>query len=269
MKKIDFYYWGDQCPHNRKIIKLLKSFSMDQRCTIEIFDISNNHAIAKKLNIFSPNMLVIDDKLRWHGPISIESFESILNGTIPESKPYIVNIGKDIFKGEMKDLTEDTVLDTCILCASSKENTFCNDKSKWIKDLRQKYNLPHLGKLHYINNLCVGGAEFVPSLEVPYPIPKDNDVAFLTCSFVSSKDGDYKSYPLHKLEEELPSLGYKSIIAIVSENTPFPNGPLDWFLAEGYIDLGFIYNEERHFAKMHLVKKDIIKIYMDGDGMVC
>lgn len=62
------------------------------------------------------------------------------------------------------------------------------------------------------------------------------------------------------LEEELPELGFKSIIAIASEDTPFLNGPLDWFIDKGYTDLGFIYNEERHFAKMHLVKKDLIDI---------
>lgn len=42
-----------------------------------------------------------------------------------------------------------------------------------------------------------------------------------------------------------------------SEDTPFPNGPLDWFLDQGYIDLGMIYYEERHFAKMHLIKKNL------------
>lgn len=51
----------------------------------------------------------------------------------------------------------------------------------------------------------------------PYPIPKAEDLAFLTCSFASSEDGDYKTYPLKKLEEELPGLGFKSIIDIASE----------------------------------------------------
>lgn len=257
MKKIDFYYWGDQCPHNLKMRALLKSFLSDQRCVINFFDISKDSNVAKHLNIFSPNMVVINNKLRWHGPISIDKFESILNGVIPEAKPYIVKISKDIVKGEIRDLKEDTVLDTCILCASSQEKMYCSEKANWIKDLRQNFNLPYLGKLHYLNKVCIGGAEFVPSLAVPYPIPKAEDLAFLTCSFGSSEDGDYKSYPLQELEEELPSFGYKYIIGIASENTPFPNGPLDWFLKKGYVDLGFIYNEERHFAKMHLIKKEL------------
>lgn len=257
MTKIDFYYWGDQCPHNFKMRELLKSLSSDSRCIINLYDTSKNNSIAKHLNIFSPNMAVINDKIRWHGPISIDKLESILDGVIPDAKPYVVKMSNDIVKGEIKDLTEDTVLDTCMLCAASQDEMHCNTKSSWIKELRQSYNLPHLGKLHYLNKVCIGGAEFVPSLAVPYPIPKAKDLAFLTCSFGTSDKGDYKSYPLQELEEELLSLGYKFIVAIASENTPFPNGPLDWFLEKGYVDLGFIFKEERHFAKMHLIKKEL------------
>ncbi len=255
MIKIDFYYWGDQCPHNYKMRELLSTFESDKRCKTSLFDISKDYKTAQSLNIFTPNMTVIDDKLRWHGPISIRNLESILNGIIPEAKPYIVKMSNNVIIGDIKDLTEETIVDTCILCSSSKENIYCNKKGNWIKTLRKKYNLPHMGKLHYLNNICIGGAEFIPSMVAPYPIPKAKDVAFLTCSFVSSEDGDYKAYPLQILEEELSSLGFTSIIAIASENTPFPNGPLDWFLDKGYMDLGFVYNEERHFAKMHLVKK--------------
>ena len=257
MRKIDFYYWGDQCPYNHKIRELLNSFSCDSRCEINLFDISNDYKIAKDLNIFSPNMIVIDDELRWHGPISTNNLESILNGIIPNIIPYTVEMSNDIIKGDIKDLTEETIIDTCMLCSSSNEDVYCNKKGNWIKTLRLKYNLPHIGKLHYLNNICIGGAEFVPSMVVPYPILKDEDLAFLTCSFTSSEDGDYKTYPLQKLEEELSKLGFKSIIAIASENTPFPNGPLDWFLNKGYVDLGLIHNEERHFAKMHLIKKEV------------
>lgn len=62
---------------------------------------------------------------------------------------------------------------------------------------------------------------------------------------------------MKKLEEELVSLNYKSLIAIVSEDVVFPNGTLNWFKEKGYIDLGEVYYEERDFARMHLVKKDL------------
>lgn len=260
MRKIDFYYWGDQCPHNCKMRELLSNFSNDKRCKINLFDISKDYNIAEKLNIFSPNMIIIDNDLRWHGPISIDNLENILNGTIPEAKTYNVKMSNNIIMGDIKDLTEETIIDTCALCSSSKKDIYCKDKGNWIKVLRQRYNLPHMGKLHYLNEICIGGAEFIPSVVVPYPIPKAEDMGFLTCSFTTSENGDYKTYPLQRLEEELPKLGFKSIIAIASENTPFPNGPLDWFLDKGYIDLGFVFEEKRHFAKMHLIKKDLVDV---------
>lgn len=148
MRKIDFYYWGDQCPHNSKMRQLLNSFLLDQRCTINLFDISKDHRVAEDLNIFSPNILVIDNKIRWHGPISKDNFESILNGIIPNSTPYTVKMSKSIVSGDIKDLTEETAIDTCMLCSFSKETIYCNEKGNWIKDIKKSSNLMHLGKLH-------------------------------------------------------------------------------------------------------------------------
>lgn len=81
--------------------------------------------------------------------------------------------------------------------------------------------------------------------------------AFLTCSYLSEEDYDYRSFPLMKLEEELVFLNYKSLVAIASEDVVFPNGTLNWFIEKGYIDLGEVCYEERDFARMHLVKKDL------------
>lgn len=257
MNRIDFYYWGDQCPHNGKMRKLLNMLSKDERYEISMFDISNNFHIAREINIFSPTLLVIDNSLRLHGPISKERIEQIGLGDVPIAKQYKVNIGTNVIKAELKDNTEASIFDTCELCASSSEDVHCSDKGKWIENIRSKFNLPHLGKLHYLNNNCVGGAEYVPSIIVPYPIPRADDIAFLTCSFGSSEDADYKSFPLQKLEEELPQLGYNTLITIASEESCFPNGPLEWFLDRNYIDLGELYYEKMHIAKMHLIKKTL------------
>lgn len=81
----------------------------------------------------------------------------------------------------------------------------------------------------YWGDQCVGGAEFVPSLAVPYPVPKGDKIAFLTCSFLSDEVADYRTAPLKKLEEELPEFGFSELIAVVSED----------------------------FARQHLVKKEL------------
>lgn len=105
------------------------------------------------------------------------------------------------------------------------------------------------------NGNCVGGAEFVPSEEVPYAIPKSKDTAFLTCSFLSSAKLDFRSYPLNILENELTKLKYKALEAVVSREVMFPNGTLKWFENRGYEDFGIIYTEKQDNAEMHLLSK--------------
>lgn len=257
MNKIDFYYWGDQCPHNSKMKRLLENLNETDNCKVNIFDISNDFDSALEKNIFSPTLSIFNDDIRLHGPLKKERIEGILNGDKPSPMQYKVDISTNIVKGELKNITEETVFDTCRTCALTSDRTICNDKAAWIKTIRTKFNLPHLGKLHYLGNECIGGAEFVPSVIVPYPIPRSDDAAFLTCVFLSDDTADNKSFPLQKLEEELPKLGYKSLMSIVAEESCFPNGPLEWFLIRNYIDLGELYYENMHIAKMHLVKKEL------------
>lgn len=257
MNKIDFYYWGDQCPHNSKMKKLLENLNRPEDCKVNIFDISNDFDAALGKNIFSPTLSIFNDDLRLHGPIKKDRIEEILNGDKPLPMQYKVEMNTNIIMGELRDITEETIFDTCKPCALTWDRTICSDKAAWIKNIRTKFNLPHLGKLHYLDNECVGGAEFVPSVIVPYPIPRSNDAAFLTCVFLSDDTADYKSFPLQSLEKELPKLGYNSLMAIASEESCFPNGPLEWFLERDYIDLGQLYHENMHIASMHLVKKSL------------
>lgn len=257
MVKIDFYYWGDQCPHNSIMRKMLIPLMNEDNYLINLHDISDDFETAVKLNIFSPTMTVINNNIRLHGPVSLNTIREIEKGQIPGPRQYKVNIGNKVVKGELKNITGTTICDTCRLCASSAESSHCYDKEKWIEDIRKKFGLSHLGKLHYIENKCVGGAEFVPSVIVPYAVPKAEDTAFLTCSFLSAEEADYKSYPLQALEEELPQLGYKSIISIASEDSCFPNGPLKWFTDRGYTDAGELYYEKMEMAGMHIIKKTL------------
>lgn len=257
MAKIDFYYWGNQCPHNSKMRKMFNILIDKYNYQINLYDISDDFNTAEKLNIFSPTMTVIDNDIRIHGPILMDKIMKIEAGEIPEPRQYKVDIGTEFVKGELKSITGTTICDTCRLCASSGDNSQCDDKGKWIEDIRKKFGLLHLGKLHYVENKCVGGAEFVPSVIVPYAVPKAEDTAFLTCSFLSAEEADYKSYPLQALEKELPQFGYKSVISVASQDSCFPNGPLKWFTDRGYTDAGELYYEKMEMVGMHLIKKTL------------
>lgn len=255
MLTIDFYYWGEQCPHSYINKRKINSLIDNKRYSINFYDISRNFKLAEELNIYSPNLIIFNNQFRWNGPISIKTIELFEQGKIPKREPYIVETSNNVITGTLKPLTEETVLDTYKPCAPRYGEKCCFAKANWIKGVKNRFNLDCLGYLHYYNGVCVGGAEFVPSVVVPYKIPKGNDIAFLTCVFLSDKNADYKSYPLEKLEKKIYEMGYKELITISSEKVVFPNGPLEWFEKHDYIDLGPIYYESNEYAKMHLVKK--------------
>lgn len=254
---IDFYYWAMQCPYNKVNIDILKSIEKKEKIKVNYYDISGNSELAEKLNLYSPTLTVFDNKIRWTGPLSIKLIENYLLGIIPNRKPYRIEQGSKIVKGEIKYLTSESCSFVKGTCSPSNHQTCCLEKGKWVKEITDKYNLPHLGVIHYLENKCIGGAEFIPSLEVPYKIPKSEDTAFLTCSYLSDTEFDYKSYPLEVLEKELVKMGFKYLLVIASKDVAFPNGPLSCFSNRGYYDLGKLYYEENDDAQQHLLRKEL------------
>lgn len=127
--KIDFYYWGDQCPHNSVIKEILKSFEDNDDYQINFIDISDNRDIARELDIYSPSLLIFEDTLRWHGPISKSTIQYIYNGDIPEREPYKIELSTDRVMGDLSPLTEKTCLLTAGPCGISNKS-YCQDKGR-------------------------------------------------------------------------------------------------------------------------------------------
>ncbi|MCL0059700.1 hypothetical protein M1O20_04345 [Dehalococcoidia bacterium] len=170
-------------------------------------------------------------------------------------KPYIVNQSTNIVKGKLVPITAETVEQSCEPCFGTDEKHLCSGKRDWVTMMLARAKSEHLGFLHFYKGKCVGGAEFLPSDLIPYPIPgKAESVAFLTCVFLSDENKDYKSYPLEALIEHLRARAFKNLLAIASEDVVFPNGPLWWFLAQGFVDKGKLFYEAEAHARMHLVE---------------
>ncbi|MBI9011526.1 MAG: hypothetical protein JEZ08_04790 [Clostridiales bacterium] len=254
---IDFYYWGIQCPYNFSNMKALEAVEEKYNVKVNYIEMSKHQDIVKELNIFSPTFTIFDKKLRWTGPITEELILSYLNGEMLHRTPYIVKSENRIVKGELKLLIPKLSSDIKKLCCSKTCKNSSAEKGMWLNQLMSDHDLKHMGVLHYVDSECVGGVEYVPTMAVPYDIPKSADSAFLTCVYASDPIYDYKSYPLEKLEEELKRDGYKKIYAIASQDVAFPNGPLEWFIKQGYSDLGVVYHEENDGADQHLIEKVI------------
>lgn len=196
---------------------------------------------------------MFDNSQRWFSPLNAEILDKYVTGTPIIEKPHVKAWSNDIFNGETQLLNEGNITLLKDGCTLSKCDNSCIRKGRFLKDS----GLDSFGIIHLKDKEIVGGAEFMPSLIVPYDIPKDENTAFLTCLYHSSEEYDYKSVPLEKLEEYL-SLSYKSLLVITDEIGSFPNGSLKWFTDRGYKDLGII-SEEPDYCTLHLVKKDILE----------
>lgn len=254
---IDFYYWGLQCPHNYSNIQVLKTIQDNYHIEVNYYDLASHHELAESLHIYSPTMTIFDNDLRWTGPITYKLVENYISGILPKRTPYLVESENIYTEGTYQVFTPHQHKSIENLCCFHNYPNSSEEKAKWLKEIMDKYELKHLGILHYLESKCVGGAEFIPSLEVPYGIPKSSEIAFITCVYSSDQKYDYKKYPLMILEKELVNMGYDGVYLIASERVAFPNGPMTWFTDQGYSDCGLLFYEKNDDANQHLMYKKL------------
>lgn len=247
--KLDFYYWSYQCPLNNSMMKLLGEY--EDKLQIAYHDVSEDFELAQEMHMFFPTLTVVNDTHRFFSPIKRSFLDLLCSGEIPIEKPYRPTLGIVEKENIIKPLTKE-------ICSIACRCTGVNDLGSCNKKL-QFYENQKLSVFGYINidsnNKLLGGAEYIPSLKVPYKIPKDSETAFLTCAYLSDGDYDYKSVPLRKLENHLKPRFHR-LLVVSDEIGVFPNGDLKFFLENGYEDLGII-SKENDYCTLHLMCKNL------------
>lgn len=258
-RNLKFFYFGYQCPHNAYLLARIKTIAWQERAPLELYDFASDEAVCSKYRIFSPTMLLVNDELRWHGPFTREQVLAMLDGDEEmEPRAYTVDQSDDVVRGDLQPITPQTALSTCEPCTGSSDTGFCRGKAEWVGDTLRSAGLSHLGYLHFMNGRCVGGAEFLPSTSVPYPIPdKRKDNAYLTCSFLSDDKKDFRTHPLMRLIEDLRMRGFTTLSTAASKEVVFPNGPMSWFERKGFRDKGVLITEELHRAEIHYMQLEL------------
>lgn len=246
--KIEFFYWDMQCPINNEMLELLEKYS--KYLDITFCNIKDNFEVAKRQQMFFPTLTIVNGIKRYFSPISEKFLDNLLNNQYPEEKPYIVNHGREIYVGKVTPITEEN-MGIANRCTGRNCSHNCHKKVALLKE----YGLDTFGFINIEDHKLLGGIEYVPSKIVPYNIPKSDDVAFITCAYLTSDKYDYKSAPLKALEKYLKDK-YSKIIAITDEVGAFPNGDLKWFLDNGFMDEDVI-SYEPGYCKLHLVSKNI------------
>ncbi len=247
--KIDFYYFGMQCPIIYETLSLLELYK--DMFHISTYNVENDYETAAKLKMFFPFLTVVNDNLRYRAPINKLFLEKLLHNEEILEKPYVIPLSNNIFKGDIVPLTKSNIYLLADKCTLNSSKVSCEKKGAFLS-----YHCDDiLGFLNIKDSKVMGGVEFLPSQKVPYNIPKNKDYAFITCLYHSSTEYDYKSEPLRALENYLANK-YSTVFAITDEFGTFPNGNLDWFLKHGYKDEKII-SVEDGYCILHLVSKTL------------
>lgn len=253
-----FLYFGYQCPHNAYLLARIKTVAWQEHAALHLFDITNDEEAARQHRVFSPTMVIVNDRYRWHGPFSKELIVSMLEDEPVEPRTFTVDQSDEEVRGELVPIDAKSVLKTCVSCMSSEDPNFCRGKAEWVGERLRETGMPDIGLLHFVDGRCAGGAEFLPSTSVPYPIPdKRKDNAFLTCSYVSDEKKDYRGYPLDALARRLRDRGFRTLSTVASTDVVFPNGPVKWFERRGFADKGLLVREELHRAELHYLQLEL------------
>lgn len=247
--RLDFYYFSYQCPLNGDMLRLLKKYH--DRLDIRVHDITGDFALAKEQRMFFPTLTVLDGEKRYYAPLRESFLEQAARGEYPTERPYLPTLSDHVVTERVELLTQKNVSAACGCCGSpTAEN--CAEKMRFLTSCGQEiYGAVHLDKAGSL----LGGAEYLPSRLVPYDIPRDEKTAFLTCSYLSDAEHDYKTAPLRALEAYLRGK-YARLLAITDERGVFPNGDLEFFLRNGYHDEGVIF-EDKNYCTLHLLEKPL------------
>jgi len=249
--QLDFYYYSYQCPLNDDMVQLLNEYT--DRLNISYHDISNDFRCAKELKMFFPTLIVLDNKRRYYSPIHKAFLEQAAAGEYPEENPYLPQLSEKAVTKCIEPLTASNVELACDCCEHKTKSNWCKKAQFLTSHMVEPYGFIHKDEARHL----LGGAEYLPSVIVPYDIPHDSKTAFMTCIYMSDSEYDYKSAPLQALERHLRGQ-YARVIAITDEKGVFPNGDLKFFIRNGYRDEGIIF-EDVNYCSLHLVSKQLVQ----------
>ena len=246
--KIDFYHWSYQCPINAEMIDLLREY--EGSFELRLHDITGRPELAKEMRMFYPTLTVVDGRYRFYSPLDRAFLDALCGGTIPAEEPYRPSLGTRELVGEIVPLTRENcaIAGRCTGRTGAGCESCAARKARFLEECR----LEIFGFLNLHEGGLAGGAEYLPSLLVPYDIPRGERTAFITCVYLSDPEFDGKSAPLRALERYLAGT-YDRALVVSEEEGVFPNGDVAFFLRNGYRDLGVVASED--YCTLHLMEK--------------
>jgi len=239
-------HFGGQCPWHLWAIEQAETAAREVGGVVEVIDVSAKPDLAAHHRLFSPFMTVIDHTIRLPFPTPAQRLVEIGEEGISGTPTIFHPTGPQLRAERVASLTAGNISDTCPLCVPDSQQAGCRLKQAWASGISESVPEGILGFVAYERADAVGAVEFLPAPLVPYPLSgKEPSVAFITCIYSRSNgsgtdqgDGpDYRGQVLDHLLSHLRRRDYMKVQVIAGRRTPYPNGPVPFFLSRGFREL--------------------------------
>jgi hypothetical protein len=240
------FHFGGQCPWHLWMIEQVRKAATEVGGIVEVTDVSDKPELAARYRLFFPFMTVIDDVIRLPSPTPAERLVSIVKEGVSGKPTKFQPSGPEKSVKRVVPLTAENISDTCPLCIPSNQVAGRQAKQAWASVIREKARGGILGFAAYKGRRAVGIVEFLPITVIPYPLPKkESTIYFITCIYSLSDNlgtdqgekPDYRGQVLNHLLGYLRTQGCTKVQVIAGCRTPFPNGPIQFFLSHGFKEL--------------------------------
>ncbi len=251
-KGVNLYFWGERCLWNTFMIEQGREVAEKLKLPFKGIDIGLNPEEAEKNKIYFPGIIEINGfKMAYPGKarellVSYRKKGPLPGEMVTKKLPVGAPERVETISGKVKKVAGFCGLENGMKNIDKKE-----------KELEENipWGLNASGFIAFNGKEPVGVVEFILESRCPYPLPAKRDKnLFVTCIYGSSKEGiDYRKYLIKHLVLKARERGYQGLSVIAGEETPYPNGPMEFFQEEGF--------ESRVFLGRFLLRNKWEKIY--------
>ncbi len=232
-------HFGFQCPWTTWSIGQAQLAADRTGGTLDVVDVMAKPDLAEEHHLFFPFLTVINQRLRLPSPTQADTLARLARFGPLNTKPTQPQTPVPAATPErIHPLGEYNYEDACLLCHPGGARQGRQAKGEWLSYMQAGLPRGALGYVAYRRESPVGVVEFLPANLVPYPLPeKRASYALITCIYGLARGPDYRAALLERLFTHLAEHGYERVQAVAGRRSAFPNGPLPFFLANGFSEL--------------------------------
>ncbi|MEW6523227.1 MAG: hypothetical protein AB1445_06580 [Bacillota bacterium] len=234
MDPVQYLHFGAQCPGYMYMAEQAMGLANLMGRGLTVINLEEHPELGRRHGIFFPGTILVDGFVISYPGTPEQLYESCQRrGPLPGTYSY--RPGAPGQCDRIVPLTPDLAYQASEVCLGPHVQPGAGGKGQWLDKIRGRAGRGILGYVGYREDRAVAVVEMLPETSVPYAIPgADPSSAWITCIYGVSGGEDYRPAVLARLMEEGASLGYRQVRTAAGEETPYPNGPVDLFVAQGF-----------------------------------